>query len=113
MARQLTEKQQKFLAVLFDEAGGDMVTAKKMAGYSDATTTTEIVVTFSSNVDETSLTGNLKVYSESANGDPSLFATGDLVYNTGVAGNVLTITLDPDQLFQNNIIVSFFESKRY
>ena len=43
MARQLTEKQQKFLAVLFDEAGGDMVTAKKMAGYSDATTTTEIV----------------------------------------------------------------------
>ena len=43
MARQLTEKQQKFIAVLFDEAGGDMVTAKKMAGYSDATTTTEIV----------------------------------------------------------------------
>jgi len=43
MARQLTEKQQKFLAVLFDEAGGDMVMAKKMAGYSDATTTTEIV----------------------------------------------------------------------
>ena len=25
MGRQLTEKQQKFLAVLFDEAGGDMV----------------------------------------------------------------------------------------
>ena len=43
MARQLTEKQQKFMAVLFDEAGGDMVMAKKMAGYSDATTTTEIV----------------------------------------------------------------------
>ena len=43
MGRQLTEKQQKFMAVLFDEAGGDMVLAKKMAGYSDATTTTEIV----------------------------------------------------------------------
>ena len=43
MARQLTDKQQKFLAVLFDEAGGDMVTAKKMAGYSDATGTAEIV----------------------------------------------------------------------
>jgi hypothetical protein len=43
MARQLTDKQQKFLAVLFDEASGDMVLAKKMAGYSDATTTTEIV----------------------------------------------------------------------
>lgn len=43
MARALTEKQQKLLAVLFDEAGGDLVTAKKLAGYSDATTTTEIV----------------------------------------------------------------------
>ena len=43
MARQLTGKQQAFLNVLFDEAGGNMVMAKKMAGYSDATTTTEIV----------------------------------------------------------------------
>ena len=43
MARQLTEKQQKFLAVLFDEAGGDMVTAKKMAGYADTSGTAEIV----------------------------------------------------------------------
>ena len=43
MARQLTEKQQKFLDVLFDEAGGDMVVAKKLAGYADTTPTTEIV----------------------------------------------------------------------
>ena len=28
---------------VFDEAGGNMVAAKKLAGYSDATTTTEIV----------------------------------------------------------------------
>ena len=41
--RNLTEKQQKFLAVLFDEAGGDMVAAKKMAGYSDTSSTGEIV----------------------------------------------------------------------
>ena len=34
MARQLTEKQQAFLNVIFDEAGGNMVTAKKLAGYS-------------------------------------------------------------------------------
>ena len=39
MARQLTEKQQKLLAVLFDEAGGDIVTAKKLAGYADASST--------------------------------------------------------------------------
>ena len=30
MARELTEKQQKFLAV-FDEAGGDVVSAKKVS----------------------------------------------------------------------------------
>ena len=35
MARQLTEQQQKFLSVLFEDAGGDVLTAKKLAGYSD------------------------------------------------------------------------------
>ena len=43
MARELTERQKKFLSMLFDEAGGDVVTAKKLAGYSDATSTTEVV----------------------------------------------------------------------
>lgn len=42
MARELTERQQKFLAVLMDEAGGDITTAKKLAGYSPKTTNTEI-----------------------------------------------------------------------
>ena len=43
MARELTEKQQKFLTILFDEAGGDVVSAKKLAGYSEASSTTEVV----------------------------------------------------------------------
>ena len=43
MARQLTEQQQKFLDALFDEAGGSIVRAKKLAGYSDTTSTTHIV----------------------------------------------------------------------
>ena len=43
MARQLTENQQKFLEVLFDEAGGDVVLAKKIAGYSENTPTRLIV----------------------------------------------------------------------
>jgi hypothetical protein len=43
MARQLTERQQKFLDVLFDEAGGEMVAAKKLAGYADTSSTNEIV----------------------------------------------------------------------
>ena len=43
MARQLTEQQQKFLDVLFDEAAGSVVEAKKLAGYSDSTSTTQVV----------------------------------------------------------------------
>jgi hypothetical protein len=43
MAKQLTEMQQKFLEVLFDGAGGDVVLAKKLAGYSDNTPTRLIV----------------------------------------------------------------------
>jgi len=43
MARQLTEKQQKFLNVLFDEARGNVVEAKRLAGYSDNNSTSEIV----------------------------------------------------------------------
>ena len=43
MARQLTAKQQVFLNVLFDEAGGNMAMAKKIAGYSETSSTTEIV----------------------------------------------------------------------
>ena len=43
MARNLTEKQQKFLDVLFDEAGGDVVQAKRLAGYGEQSSTTAIV----------------------------------------------------------------------
>ena len=43
MARALTEKQQKLRAVLFDEAGGDINVAKRIAGYSYATSSTEII----------------------------------------------------------------------
>ncbi len=41
--KNLTEKQQKFLDVLFDEAGGDVVLAKKLAGYAPESSTTMIV----------------------------------------------------------------------
>ena len=43
--KQLTEKQQAFLNVLFDEAGGDVVAAKKLAGYSEGTATSSILKT--------------------------------------------------------------------
>lgn len=41
--RKLTEKQQKFLDVLFDEANGDILQAKRLAGYSDNQHTAQIV----------------------------------------------------------------------
>lgn len=44
MARkQLTQQQAKFLEVLFNEAGGDPVKARKLAGYSDNSSTKEIM----------------------------------------------------------------------
>lgn len=43
MAKKLTEQQAKFIEVLFAEAGGDPVKAKKMAGYSDNSSTKDIM----------------------------------------------------------------------
>jgi len=43
MKKTLTEKQQKFIDVLFDEAQGNFVEAKKLAGYSENVSTTSIV----------------------------------------------------------------------
>ncbi len=43
VARQLTAKQQVLLNALFDEAGGSVILAKKIAGYSDTSSTSEIV----------------------------------------------------------------------
>jgi hypothetical protein len=41
--RVLTERQQKFLDVLFDEAEGDFVAAKRLAGYSETVRPSSIV----------------------------------------------------------------------
>lgn len=41
--RKLTDKQQKFLDVLFNEAKGNFVEAKKLAGYSENVATQSIV----------------------------------------------------------------------
>ena len=43
MARKLTENQARFLEVLFEEAGGDVVQAKKLAGYNAGSSTSSIV----------------------------------------------------------------------
>jgi hypothetical protein len=43
MAKELNEKQAKFLEVLFEEAGGDPIRAKELAGYSRDYSTTDLV----------------------------------------------------------------------
>jgi hypothetical protein len=43
MARTLTDNQQRFLQVLFEEANGDVVTAKRLAGYSETTSSTSVI----------------------------------------------------------------------
>ena len=52
MTRQYTENQVKFLDVLFDEAGGDVATAKKLAGYADGTSTTVVVKSLKEEIPE-------------------------------------------------------------
>ena len=41
--RELTDRQHKFLDVLFDKANGDVVQAKLLAGYSEHTSTACVV----------------------------------------------------------------------
>ena len=43
MSRNLTEKQQKFLDVLFEEAQGNLSQARKLAGYAETVATSAIV----------------------------------------------------------------------
>jgi hypothetical protein len=43
MTKQLTEMQQKFLDVLFEEAAGNFAEAKRMAGYSDNVSVKNVV----------------------------------------------------------------------
>lgn len=45
MAKNLTDQQKLFLEVLFDQAGGDAVKAKKLAGYSDTYPTSQVIKT--------------------------------------------------------------------
>ena len=52
MSKQLNEKQQKFLEVLFDEAKGDILLAKKLAGYSENTPTRNIVDTLKDEISD-------------------------------------------------------------
>lgn len=50
--RALTDQQKLFLEVLFDQAEGDFVTAKKLAGYSEGYPTSQVVATLQDEIIE-------------------------------------------------------------
>lgn len=52
MSKELTDKQKKFLSVLFEEAGGSITRAKQLAGYSDNTATREVVESLEEEIQE-------------------------------------------------------------
>ena len=52
MSRELTERQKKFLEVLFEEAGGDVVQAKLLAGYSGKSATASVVASMKEEIIE-------------------------------------------------------------
>ena len=52
MARALTDQQKLFLEVLFDQAGGDVLKAKRLAGYHDGYPTSAVVKTLQDEIVE-------------------------------------------------------------
>ena len=56
MTRQLTEKQQKFLEVLFDQAGGDIGSAIKLAGYAEGVSPSQMVTSLKEEILEATQT---------------------------------------------------------
>lgn len=52
MAKTLTDQQQLFLEVLFDQAGGDALKAKKLAGYSENYPTSAVIKTLQDEIVE-------------------------------------------------------------
>lgn len=56
MPKTLTDQQKMFLEVLFDEAGGDVVVAKKLAGYHETYPTSSVVRTLQDEIVEATKT---------------------------------------------------------
>ena len=52
MSRKLTEMQQQFLSVLFNEAMGDVTKAKQLAGYSSNVATSQVVKALEKEIEE-------------------------------------------------------------
>lgn len=65
----------------------------------------QIVITLSEDVDSTTVEDNISIISEQVIVDSTITATGILEWTGTVSGGVITINLDPAQLYNNNIII--------
>lgn len=73
--------------------------------YSVKIDTQMIVITFNQTpLTETIIPANFHVVSDSVNGDIEIPSNGDLSFALSQELNVVTLTLDPDQLLENNIV---------
>lgn len=76
-------------------------------------TTTEIQLVFSSEIDATTITDDsvtVTSYAADESIDQSFPFTGELTKTLSVSGSTLTITLDADQLYDNNLVVTTVDS---
>jgi hypothetical protein len=93
-----------FVVESIDPVGGEYGVVISVDPY--AGEVIEVTFTEGSTIDvNTTTTDTVVVYSQPANGDEDLAHTGTLTYSLSVSSNILTITLDPGQLFENNIIL--------
>lgn len=92
MARKLTEKQQKFLDVLFEEAEGSFLEAKRLAGYSENVHTGSIVDSVENEIQEL-VKKQIKRY-----GVQAVWAMGDVMKNPEQMGGKEKMTAAKDIL---------------
>lgn len=98
MTRTLTEKQQKFLDVLFEEAEGDPLQAKKIAGYSDNVPTSVVTKSLEDEIIE--LTRKYMA----TNMSKAAFAMIDVIHNPTKLGNKERITAAKDILDRGGLV---------
>ena len=98
MARELTEKQQKFLDVLFNEAEGDTVRAKELAGYSSNVSTCTVTRALEKEIED------LTRRYISRMGTKAAFAMGSFLSNPTQLGGKEKLTAAKDLLDRSGFV---------
>jgi hypothetical protein len=76
-----------------------------LRAYNLNTSLTEINITFNETPDVlTIIDDNFSIFTEPVNGDSEITANGELTFTPSLSGNIVTLTLDPNQLLVNNIV---------